>query len=303
MTLIPRNVWLGENDDRVLQASDLEGVFDLLRDDELIALYNKASADPLVSEKVPEYLDAVSRRELVTLVARAVVNPRATQGPANERERILFVERMNDPEEAEEVRQAVLEYLTASVSPEHIIIGICPDREMEGKSLADAARIMGKSIEDAAIELALMNTLAVGHRMSEEDIEYILKKDYVATGSDGAGPPLGIGSVHSRSYSTFLTKIKKYAQEKEAISVAHAVRSQTSLPAEIMKWDDRGWIREGFVADVAVIDLDNIQTPSDITQPHAYAEGVEYLLINGAVVIDEGESTGELPGRVLKLKR
>jgi N-acyl-D-aspartate/D-glutamate deacylase len=210
---------------------------------------------------------------------------------------------MKDPEEAQEVRRQVLEYLTSSVSPEHIIIGVCPDRGLEGESLADAARIMGKSIEDAAIELALMNTLAVGHRISEDDIEYILKKDYVATGSDGAGPPMGIGNAHSRSYSTFLTKIKKYGQEREAISVAHAIRSQTSLPAEIMEWDDRGWIREGYAADVAVIDLGNIQTPSDISQPHAYAEGVEYLLINGAVVIDGGEFTGQLPGKVLRLKR
>jgi N-acyl-D-aspartate/D-glutamate deacylase len=114
---------------------------------------------------------------------------------------------------------------------------------------------------------------------------------------------MGIGIVHSRSYTTFLHKIKEYAQERKAVSVAHAVRSQTSLPAEIMRWDDRGWIKEGYAADVAVIDLGNIQTRSDISQPHVYSEGVEYLLINGAVVIDEGEFTGRLPGKILKLKK
>ena len=130
----------------------------------------------------------------------------------------------------------------------------------------------------------------------------VMQKDYVATGSDGAGPPLGIGNVHSRSYTTFLNKIKKYAQERKAISVAHAVRSQTSLPAQIMNLSDRGWIKEGYAADIAVIDLENIQTQSDISQPHEYSEGVEYLLINGDVVIDKGEFTGKLPGKVLKLK-
>jgi N-acyl-D-amino-acid deacylase len=303
MTLIPREVWLGENEDELLQPGDLEKVFDLLRDEELVELYNKASADPLISEKVPQYLDSLPRRELVSLVARSVVNAGAMQGAANPRERALFVERMKDPEEAQRVREAVLKHVTDRVSPEHIIIGICPDRELEGKSLAEAARIMDKSVEDAAIELALMNSLAVAHSLSEQDIEYLMAKDYVATGSDGAGPPMGIGIVHSRSYTTFLHKIKEYAQERKAVSVAHAVRSQTSLPAEIMRWNDRGWIKEGYAADVAVIDLGSIQTRSDISQPHVYSEGVEYLLINGAVVIDEGEFTGRLPGKILKLKK
>ena len=82
-----------------------------------------------------------------------------------------------------------------------------------------------------------------------------------------------------------------------------AIRSQTALPAQIMGWNDRGWIKEGYAADLAVVDLENIRTPSDITHPHQYAEGIHYLLINGAVVIDGGEFTGELPGKVLMLKK
>jgi N-acyl-D-aspartate/D-glutamate deacylase len=303
MTLIPRQVWLGDKSNEVLQPSDLEVVFDHLRDDELVELYNKSSVDPLISEQVPQYLDNLPRKELVSLVARSVVNTSGMQGAANPRERALFIERMNHPAEAQWVREEVRKYVTNGVSPKHIMIGVCPVRELEGKSLQEAATVMGKSVEDTAIELGLMNTLAVAHRMSEEDIEYIMTKDYVATGSDGAGPPMGIGNVHSRSYTTFLNKIKKYAQERKAISVAHAVRSQTSLPAEIMSWNDRGWIKEGYAADVAVIDLGNIETRSDISRPHEYSEGVEYLLINGDVVIDKGEFTGKLPGKILKLKK
>jgi N-acyl-D-aspartate/D-glutamate deacylase len=222
------------------------------------------------------------------------------QGAANPRERALFLERLNHLEEAQWIREEVRKYVTGSVSPKYIVIGVCPLRELEGKSLEEAAEILGKSLEDTAIELALMDTRAVAHRISEDDVAYIMTKDYVATGSDGAGPPMGIGEVHSRSYTTFLNKIKKYAQERQAISVAHAVRSQTSLPAQIMNWNDRGWIQEGYAADVAVIDLEHVQTQSDISRPHVYSEGVEYLLINGDVVIGEGRYTGKLPGRILK---
>jgi N-acyl-D-amino-acid deacylase len=302
-SLIPRNVWLGGNSDEVLTSSDLEKVFGLLRDDELVALYNKASADPLISDEVPDYLDGLSRTDLVSLVARSVVSTGASQGPANARERTMFLERMNDPDQATEIREEVRRSITRRTPPEYLMIGMSPRKDLEGKSVADAAKIMGMPLEDAAIELGLMNTLVVSHAVSEEDIEYLMKKDYVATGSDGAGPPMGIGTPHSRSYTTFLHKIKKYAQERGAVSVAHAIRSQTSLPAGIMGWSDRGWIKEGYAADIAVIDLENIRTASDITHPHQYAEGVEYLLINGAVVIDGGNFTGELPGQVLKLKK
>ena len=70
-----------------------------------------------------------------------------------------------------------------------------------------------------------------------------------------------------------------------------------------MNWNDRGWIKEGYAADVAVIDIGNIETPSDISQPHEYSDGVEYLLVNGDLVIDKGEFTGKLPGEILKLKK
>jgi N-acyl-D-aspartate/D-glutamate deacylase len=139
--------------------------------------------------------------------------------------------------------------------------------------------------------------------MSEPDIESIMKKDWVGTGSDGTAPSYGIGLTHIRSYSTFLRKIKNYALEKPVISLSHAIRAQTTLPAQIMKWDDRGWIKEGYKADIAVIDLRNLKTPTSISNPHQYSRGVDYLLINGKMVLDKGTWSGALPGQVLKLKR
>ena len=92
-------------------------------------------------------------------------------------------------------------------------------------------------------------------------VEFIMKKDYVSTGSDGTVPFYGVGLTHIRSWSTFTHKIKKYAMERKTVSVAHVIRSQTSLPAQIMNWKNRGWIKEGYKADIVVFDLNNIKTP------------------------------------------
>jgi len=125
----------------------------------------------------------------------------------------------------------------------------------------------------------------------------------VATGSDGISPHYGIGLPHVRSYSTFLYKIGEYVQRRGVVALSHVIRSQTSLPAEIMRWNDRGRVEEGYAADLVVLDLKNIRTPSSITGPHQYSRGVRFLLINGELAIDGGRATGALPGRVLKLKK
>jgi N-acyl-D-amino-acid deacylase len=212
------------------------------------------------------------------------------------------MERLKNPAEAQKILDEVREYVTIAIPPEYIIIATCVEKELEGKSLAEAAKIKGKSVEGTAIELALMGTLAVPMKMSEADIEFAIKKDWVATGSDGGAPFFGIGFTHIRSYSTFLHKIKKYVLERKALSMEKAIRSQTSLAAKIMNWNDRGWIKEGCKADIVLLDLKNLKTETSISNPHCYGEGVEYLLVNGKLVIDRGKYTGELAGKVLKLK-
>jgi N-acyl-D-amino-acid deacylase len=210
---------------------------------------------------------------------------------------------MKDPVEALEIRREVRQSIEESVGPENIVVGIAAEKNLEGKSLAEVAAMKKKPVEDAAIELELMGARCIPLQMAEEDIEYIMKKDYVGTGSDGTAPFYGIGLTHIRSYSTFLHKIKKYALERKTVSLAHAIRSQTSLPAAIMNWSDRGWVKEGYKADIVVLDVKNIKTPTSISNPHQYGRGVDYLLINGQTVIEKGSWNGRLPGRVLKLKK
>jgi N-acyl-D-aspartate/D-glutamate deacylase len=209
---------------------------------------------------------------------------------------------MNDPNEAEVIRKAINDHIDSLSGAEDFMIGICIEKNLEGKSLKEAAAIKGMSIPDVSIELELMGAKCVPLKICESDIEHIMKKDYIGTGSDGTIPMYCMGYPHIRSYSTFLHKIKKYALERKAVSVSHVIRSQTSLPAQIMNLNDRGWIRAGYKADIVILHLDNIVTGSSISQPHQYSEGVEYLIINGQIVLDHGVWNDKLPGKVLKNK-
>ncbi len=300
-SLIPNEAWIGKEAKNRLNRTDIEMIFDHLRDAQLIDLYKKVTPYEL-TEHHQQFLEELPRKWLVQFVGRTFISPGNFQGPGNARDRVLFLERMKDPEQAGQIRKAVETSIDNLVGPENIIVGICVEKNLEGKSLKQVAAMKRKSIADAAIELELMGAKCIPLQMCEEDIEYIMKKDYVGTGSDGTTPFYGIGLTHIRSYSTFLHKIKKYALQRKTVSVSHVIRSQTSLPAEIMNWDDRGWIREGYKADVVVLDLKDIKTPTTIHNPHQYSEGVKHLLINGEIVLFNGKYSGKLPGKVLKLK-
>lgn len=296
---IPRSTWTGDSDIPRLSASDIDSIFDHLRDTQLIDLYTKITPYMPISEHHRQFLDKLPRQRLVRLVSRSLVNVGDFVGPYNARSRMLFQERMKNPDEAAKIRREVTEYIENSVGADRFVVGMCVEKSFEEKSIKQIAELEGISIADAAIRLELMGAKIIPLQMCEEDIEYIMKKNYVGTGSDGVAPFYGIGLAHIRSYSTFLHKIKKYALERKAVSVPHVIRSQTSLPSDIMDWEDRGWIKEGYKADIAIFDLQNIKIRTSISNPHQFSEGVDYLLINGELVLNKGQWTGRLPGRVL----
>ena len=140
---------------------------------------------------------------------------------------------------------------------------------------------MGLGEVDAAITLGLEGARAIAILHSEDDLEYAMAKDFVATGSDGDFPYFGavggqLGAPQAiRAYSTYATKLRKYAMERGTISLPQAIRSCTGLPAEILGWPDRGVIREGAKADIVVLDLDALRAHSNLRTPHLYSEGVD----------------------------
>jgi len=300
---IPRSTWVGDQEVRGISSSDIDMIFAHLRDAQLIDLYTKITPYFPISEHHKQYLDGLPRNRLVELVGRRLIDLDDFNGPENRRSRMLFMERLSEPEEAAKIRREITEFMASQIGADRYIVAICVEKDLEGKSIEQVAALKGIPIADAAIKLELMGAKIVPLQMCEEDIEFIMKKSYVGTGSDGSAPFYGIGLPHIRSYSTFLHKIKKYALQRKAVSVPHVIRSQTSLPAEIMGWQDRGWIKEGFKADIAIFDLENIETKTSISSPHQFSEGVEYLFINGERVLDKGDWTGKLPGTVIKPNR
>ncbi|MBE3064128.1 MAG: amidohydrolase family protein [Spirochaetes bacterium] len=298
---VPRSAWMGRDRSGRLEPRDIESIFDLLRDEDLIGLYEKVTPFIPLSPGHRAYLKDLPRKRLVALIAQSLINVRRFEGPDNARARTLFLQRLNDLEEGRWIREETRRFID-DVGAGDFIVGVCVERQLEGKSIRDVAALKKVSLENAAIQLELMGAKCVPLRIGEADIAYIMKKDYVGTGSDGTTPFFGIGLPHVRSYATFLDKIKIYALDQKTISLAHAIRSQTSLPAQIMNWKDRGWLKEGFKADIAVLDLKNLETPTSLSNPHQFARGVRYLLINGTVVIDRGSWNGKLAGRIIKLK-
>jgi len=302
-SLIPAEAWAIPDNLNFIHGEDITSIFEHLRDSELIALYAKTTPFTPINDHHRRFLDELPRDRLVNMVARQFINAGSFYSLQDGRARMFFLQKMKDPETASEIRASIGKRIEEESGAENIIIAVCVEDELEGKSIAQVAEMKGMSAEDVAIELELMGAKVVPMNMCEEDIEYIMKKDWVGTGSDGVAPFYGIGETHCRSYSTFLHKIKKYSLERKAVSLPHVIRSQTSLPASIMGWDDRGMIEEGYKADIALIDLNGIKTPTSIRNPHCYSEGVSYLLVNGETVIDGGEWTGALPGEIIKLKK
>ena len=189
----------------------------------------------------------------------------------------------------------------------NVVVYDYTDRALYGKSLADIAALWKLDPVETAIRIQLegLPDRAGGARMRgfsmhEMDMELIAKQPWVATSTDGgiALPSEG-PSTHARFYGSFTRKIRHYALDRGAITLEHAIRSSTSLPAQIMRLKDRGQIREGFAADLVVFDLATIRDKATFFEPHQHSEGILYVFVNGVAVVDGTKLTGAMPGKVL----
>ena len=190
----------------------------------------------------------------------------------------------------------------------NVIVFDFTDTTLYGKSLADISRLWKLDPVETTIRIQLEGlpnrnggARMRGFSMHEMDMERIAKQPWVATSTDGgiALPEEG-PSTHARFYGSFTRKIRHYALERGAISLEHAIRSSTSLPAQIMGLPDRGQVREGFAADLVVFDLATIRDKATFFEPHQHSEGVDYVFVNGVAVVDgAGKLTGAMPGKVL----
>ena len=303
-------------------AARLEAALEAVPDAALLELYAELAALPSLEPSRRRFLEA--RPGLLReMVAGALGTTMPTEGrglmelaswygvhrgPGNPEQRMGFVERLDDPNEGARIRSIVAEHLEQYGGAEQITIVESARPEVEGKSLLDAAEVLGLTEVDAAIRLGLEGARAMADILSQEDLEGIMRKDYVATGSDGDYPyfgaatdPMGI-TQHVRTYASFSTKLRRYALDRGVVSLQHAIRSFTGLPAEILGWSDRGLIRKGYWADIAVFDPAGLAPLSTVQHLHRYSEGMQHVLVNGRLAIDGGQPVGANAGRVLRIQ-
>jgi N-acyl-D-amino-acid deacylase len=180
--------------------------------------------------------------------------------------------------------------------------------QYKGKSIAAIGKVLKKDPADVAWDIVIAGqphrAMALFFMMDEADIELALKQPWVAIGSDAAAADHGkvdaLGLRHPRSYGTFPRVIAEYVNKRGVLSLADAIRKMTSWPAARMGLADRGVIREGLWADLVVFDLERIKDRSTWDEPFVYPAGIDHVLVNGVVVVENGEHTGARPGKVLR---
>ena len=190
--------------------------------------------------------------------------------------------------------------------PRNIVIASCDwDRSLAGKNLANVTRLrsMEPTVENAA-ETAMWiveqgGCSGIFHAINEADLERILRHPATMIGSDGEVPVFGKDQPHPRSYGTFARVLAVYVREKKTITLEDAVRKMASFPAARLGLLDRGVLRPGMKADIAVFDPARVRDAATFEQPHQYAEGFSLVIVNGQVAFERGAMTAARPGRVL----
>ncbi|HEX3102224.1 MAG TPA: D-aminoacylase, partial [Pyrinomonadaceae bacterium] len=190
-----------------------------------------------------------------------------------------------------------------------VLVGAAnPDnKKFENKNLEEIAKELKKDPADAAFDLVLQGNGRVGalyFMMSEPDVETALKFPWVSLGSDASASlkledPNTPGSGHPRSYGNFPRLIAEYVRKKPVLTLPEAIRKMTSWPAARLRLPSRGLIKEGLWADVVIFDYDTIQDQSTYEFPFRTPTGIDYVLVNGQVVIEKGKHTGAKPGKVI----
>jgi N-acyl-D-aspartate/D-glutamate deacylase len=204
-----------------------------------------------------------------------------------------------------EIREAVKGNLARRGGADTFLISEYePDPSLEGQRLSDLAAKAGLPPEEYALTLLEQGGAGlVSFNMSEPDIELIMRQPWVMTCTDGDLQPMTEGKPHPRAYGAFPRKLQRYVRERKTVDLPFAIRSMTSLPAEVFGLKDRGVLRANAYADVVIFDPGAVREASTYAQPHQLAEGMSDIIVNGEVARRGGVFTSALAGRVLEPER
>jgi N-acyl-D-amino-acid deacylase len=218
-------------------------------------------------------------------------------------------ERLNNPKTRGEVKNGMLDFIDERFGddPSRIQLVRCGfDPTLSGKTIADILKRAGQPLTqsaaaDAIIDLQLKGGCsAIFHAYDEPDVERLMQSPFGMIGSDGSLTKLGDGAPHPRAFGTYPRVLGRYVRERKILTLEDAIRKMTAFPAARLGLSDRGLLRPGMAADIAVFDPVTVTDRSTFTDPHHYSEGIRTVLVNGVLVLDKGAPTGARPGLVLR---
>jgi N-acyl-D-aspartate/D-glutamate deacylase len=274
---------------------------------EIISMINKARAEGYdVRSNVYPY--TAGQNDL-----RAIVPPWAHDGG-----NAKMLERLGDPSLRPRLKQDIANglpnwynhYLAVGADWNAMLLvnlSNPKNKQFIGKRMSDVIAARGGDPIDVLLDLLIeengsVSTVYFHH--SEPDMQYALKQPFTSIGSDGSAMspegPRGKSIPHPRSYGTFPRVLGRYVRDLHVITLEDAIRKMTSANADKISIVDRGRLQVGLAADITVFDSNTIADRATFVQPHQYAVGVSYVIVNGQVVLENGVHTGALPGRVLR---
>ena len=231
--------------------------------------------------------------------------------PEKYREGGKFRERLDDPTQKSAMAADMKQNLKRGGRKDYsyaVIADYKHDRSFNGLNIAQAAeKKYGSATLKNQIEMVLdiqKNGGASGvfHGMNESDLRSFLAHPNTMFASDSGVRRLGSGVPHPRGYGNNARVLGRYVREEKLLRVEDAVRRMTSLPASTFRLNDRGVVRPGYAADIVVFDPETVEDKARFEDPHHYAVGFNYVLVNGVVVVEQDRHTGKRPGQMLRHK-
>jgi N-acyl-D-aspartate/D-glutamate deacylase len=227
-----------------------------------------------------------------------------------------WIERLKDPATRAKVKAEMLaedagfENLMRHAGPEGtLLVGFKNPKlkPLTGRTLADVARERGVSPQDAAIDLVIEDgsrVQVVYFLMSEENVARQTTLPWMSFGSDAEAQapegPFLLSSTHPRAYGNFVRLLAKYVRDEKRLPLAEAIRKLSGLPAHNLGLRERGLLKPGYFADVVVFDPAKVQDLATYEKPQQLATGVNHVVVNGALALENGEATNARPGRVVR---
>jgi len=241
----------------------------------------------------------------------AIVPPWASDGGPQK-----LLERLKDPETRKKIAHQIETstegwenlFFAAGDWSKILVSSIASEKNqhLEGKNMDEVAQIRHQPPMEAFFHLLLEEKAQVGavfFMMSEENIAAKMKQRWVSisTDADALKPEgiLGKGKPHPRAYGTYPRVLGRYVREKKVLTQEDAIRKMTSLPAQRMGLQNRGILKKGMYADVVIFNPDTVIDKATYIEPHQFPLGIDYVIVNGQIVVENGKHSGALPGKIL----